>query len=48
MPLSVDERQQFLAEPHIAALSVSAGPERGGPLTVPIWYRYTPGATSGC
>ncbi|MGI9005288.1 MAG: pyridoxamine 5'-phosphate oxidase family protein [Streptosporangiaceae bacterium] len=32
----------FLAEPHIAALSVSAGQGRG-PLTVPVWYQYTPG-----
>lgn len=36
------DRELFLAEPHIAALSVSAGPARG-PLTVPIWYQYTPG-----
>jgi hypothetical protein len=42
MALSVPEREQFLAEPHIAALSVSAGPDRG-PLTVPIWYQYAPG-----
>src|SRR3954447_644206 len=42
MALSVHERDRFLAEPHIAALSVSAGPDRG-PLTVPIWYQYTPG-----
>ncbi|MGV0625969.1 pyridoxamine 5'-phosphate oxidase family protein [Mycolicibacter minnesotensis] len=42
MSLSKDEREQFLAEPHIAALSVSAGPGRG-PLTVPIWYQYSPG-----
>jgi hypothetical protein len=42
MALSVLERDQFLAEPRIAALSVSAGPDRG-PLTVPIWYQYTPG-----
>jgi hypothetical protein len=42
MALSVDEREQFLAEPHVAALSVAAGPERG-PLTVPIWYQYAPG-----
>ncbi|MFC4604421.1 pyridoxamine 5'-phosphate oxidase family protein [Rhodococcus kronopolitis] len=41
MPLSQDERQQFLAQPHIAALAVSA-PGRG-PLTVPIWYQYAPG-----
>lgn len=42
MALSKDEREQFLAEPHIAALSVTAGDERG-PLTVPIWYQYSPG-----
>jgi len=42
MTLSVSERQDFLAEPHIGALSVAAGPGRG-PLTVPIWYHYTPG-----
>jgi hypothetical protein len=41
MALSKLEREQFLAEPHIAALSVSAGEGRG-PLTVPIWYQYTP------
>jgi len=42
MPLSLDEREQFLAEPRVAALSVAAGADRG-PLTVPIWYQYTPG-----
>jgi hypothetical protein len=42
MPLTIEERQQFLAEPHIAALSVAAGAERA-PLTVPMWYQYTPG-----
>ncbi|GAF42113.1 hypothetical protein RW1_001_00470 [Rhodococcus wratislaviensis NBRC 100605] len=42
MPLSVSEREQFLSEPHIAALSVSAGENRG-PLTVPIWYQYAAG-----
>jgi len=42
MPLSKSEREEFLSEPHIAALSVFAGAERG-PLTVPIWYQYTPG-----
>ena len=40
--LSLRDRELFLAEPHIAALSVSAGPDRG-PLTVPIWYQYEPG-----
>ena len=42
MPLSKIEREEFLAQPHIAALSVTAGEHRG-PLTVPIWYQYMPG-----
>ena len=42
MALSKDEREQFLAERHIAALSVNAGDKRG-PLSVPIWYQYTLG-----
>jgi Pyridoxamine 5'-phosphate oxidase len=40
--LSVRDRESFLAEPHVAALSVAAGQGRG-PLTVPIWYQYAPG-----
>jgi Pyridoxamine 5'-phosphate oxidase len=40
--LSVRDRESFLAEPHVAALSVSAGPGRG-PFTVPVWYQYAPG-----
>ncbi len=40
--LSVRDREFFLAEPHVAALSVSAGQGRG-PFTVPIWYQYAPG-----
>jgi hypothetical protein len=42
MVLSKEEREEFLAQPHIGALSVV---ERSGraPLTVPIWYQYTPG-----
>jgi Pyridoxamine 5'-phosphate oxidase len=40
--LSVRDRERFLAEPHVAALSVSAGQGRG-PFTVPIWYQYAPG-----
>ena len=42
MALSREEREAFLAEPDVAALSVSTGNARG-PLTVPIWYQYTPG-----
>ncbi|MER7403913.1 pyridoxamine 5'-phosphate oxidase family protein [Streptomyces sp. NPDC000070] len=42
MALTREEREQFLTEPHIAALAVDAGPGRA-PLTVPIWYQYEPG-----
>ncbi|GGU89970.1 pyridoxamine 5'-phosphate oxidase [Streptomyces albospinus] len=42
MALSLRERERFLAEPHIGALSVVERPDRA-PLTVPIWYQYTPG-----
>ncbi|KUL53044.1 MULTISPECIES: pyridoxamine 5'-phosphate oxidase family protein [Streptomyces] len=42
MSLSVEEREQFLAEPHIGALAVAAGDGRA-PLTLPIWYQYAPG-----
>ncbi|MFF7300456.1 pyridoxamine 5'-phosphate oxidase family protein [Streptomyces sp. NPDC008265] len=44
MALSRTEREQFLAEPHVAALAVDAGAEGGrAPLSVPIWYQYAPG-----
>jgi len=42
MPLSLADREEFLAEPHIASLAVESGDGRG-PLTVPVWYDYTPG-----
>lgn len=42
MALSITERHDFLAQPHVAALSVEAGPSRG-PLSVPIWYWFEPG-----
>ena len=42
MVLSKEEREAFLAQPHVGALSVVERPGRG-PLTVPIWYQYTPG-----
>ncbi|WP_278260454.1 pyridoxamine 5'-phosphate oxidase family protein [Nocardia sp. AG03] len=41
MALTHTEKQEFLARPHVAALSVGL-PDRG-PLTVPIWYAYEPG-----
>ncbi|MFI9584695.1 pyridoxamine 5'-phosphate oxidase family protein [Streptomyces sp. NPDC052236] len=43
MALTREERERFLAEPHIAALAVDAGEEGRAPLTVPIWYQYEPG-----
>lgn len=42
MALSREEREAFLAEPHVAALGVATGGDRG-PLMVPIWYAYEPG-----
>ena len=44
MPRSLTERerQAFLAEPHIAVLSVASDTDRP-PLTVPVWYGYQPG-----
>ncbi|QDY76053.1 pyridoxamine 5'-phosphate oxidase family protein [Streptomyces qinzhouensis] len=41
--LSREEREEFLSEPHIAALSVDSGEEGRAPLTLPIWYQYEPG-----
>ncbi|MFF2552751.1 pyridoxamine 5'-phosphate oxidase family protein [Nocardia sp. NPDC058058] len=43
MALTLEERQSFLAQPHIGAFAVNDKPGRA-PLTVPIWYQYTPGA----
>ncbi|MEV6581948.1 pyridoxamine 5'-phosphate oxidase family protein [Streptomyces sp. NPDC051582] len=44
MALSRSEREQFLAEPHVAAFAVTAGADGGrAPLAVPIWYQYAPG-----
>lgn len=36
------EREAFLAEPHIGVMSVASVDERP-PLTVPVWYGYEPG-----
>lgn len=40
--LSAQEREAFLAEPHVAVLSVASDDGRP-PLAVPIWYAYQPG-----
>jgi PPOX class probable F420-dependent enzyme len=39
---SESERQEFLADKHVAVLSVDAADGRP-PASVPIWYDYTPG-----
>ncbi|MET7637123.1 pyridoxamine 5'-phosphate oxidase family protein [Streptomyces sp. NPDC005438] len=43
MALTREQRESFLAEPHIAALSVDSGQPDRAPLTVPLWYQYEPG-----
>ncbi|WP_405997831.1 pyridoxamine 5'-phosphate oxidase family protein [Streptomyces sp. NBC_00829] len=43
MALTREEREQFLTEPHIAALAVDSGKDGRAPLTVPIWYQYARG-----
>ncbi len=40
--MTESERQAFLAETHVAVLSVARGDDRP-PLTIPIWYGYEPG-----
>jgi PPOX class probable F420-dependent enzyme len=39
--MTVEERESFLAALHVGVLAVSR--EGRAPLTVPIWYAYTPG-----
>ena len=42
MDMTKQEREEFLAEVHVAIISI---PERGrGPLTVPVWYLFDPEA----
>jgi len=40
--MNEQQRQAFLAEPHIGVLSVASDGNRP-PLTIPLWYAYTPG-----
>jgi len=41
LAMSIEERQAFLADLHVGIVSI---PRNGqAPLTVPIWYDYTPG-----
>ena len=43
-PLTVQEREEFLAEVHVAVLSVASDSDRP-PLTVPVWYSFQPGGS---
>ncbi|MET4920838.1 hypothetical protein P3L51_00380 [Streptomyces sp. PSRA5] len=36
MALNVEERQRFLAEPHVAAIAVASGSTNRAPLVVPV------------
>jgi len=40
--MTEEERQEFLAGPHVAVLSVASGGDRP-PHTTPVWYAYEPG-----
>lgn len=43
LTMSETERQAFLADLHVGIISIARAGR--GPLTVPIWYDYTPGGT---
>ncbi|MEU0687313.1 pyridoxamine 5'-phosphate oxidase family protein [Streptomyces uncialis] len=43
MPLTREEREVFLAEPHVAAIALDSGDPYRAPVTVPVWYQYEPG-----
>ncbi len=43
-PMTEQQREEFLAEPHVGVLSVASDTDRP-PLTVPVWYGYQPGGT---
>ncbi len=39
--MTITERELFLADVHVGVISITE--EGRGPLTIPIWYGYTPG-----
>src|SRR5215470_13858503 len=39
--MTIAERELFLADVHVGVISIAE--EGRGPLTIPIWYGYTPG-----
>jgi nitroimidazol reductase NimA-like FMN-containing flavoprotein (pyridoxamine 5'-phosphate oxidase superfamily) len=40
-PMTREERERFLSEPHVGVVSVADGDR--GPLTSPVWYLYPAG-----
>ena len=40
-PMTEPERQEFLAGPHVAVLSIAK--DGGAPHATPVWYAYSPG-----
>jgi len=44
LTMSRQEREEFLAGLHVGVLSV-ASQDGAGPLTIPVWYTYSPGGT---
>ena len=42
--MSRQGREEFLAGLHVGVISI-ASQDGGGPLTVPVWYAYSPGGT---
>lgn len=43
-PMTEQERQEFLAGPHVAVLSIARDGGRA-PHATPVWYAYEPGGT---
>jgi hypothetical protein len=41
--MSIEDREEFLAGPHIGILGVDDPRGGGAPLLVPLWYSYRPG-----
>ena len=41
LAMTKEEREAFLAAVHVGVISIAQG--KRAPLTVPIWYAYTPG-----
>jgi nitroimidazol reductase NimA-like FMN-containing flavoprotein (pyridoxamine 5'-phosphate oxidase superfamily) len=40
--MTQQEREAFLAEPHIGVISIASG-DKNPPLMTPVWYGYEPG-----